>query len=365
MACHRNQPRKSPVAGNPPSQAQDFGGASLPNDLSVLWQKAIDASPDMISILDVQHRVVSVNRAMAEAMQCNPSDARGRHCFRLLHHQDRPPLSCPHRALLEDGKAHHSEVYEEQLNKWLLVSVVPMFSDDGQLLGSIHIARDINAQKQVQQALRESEERFRHLSEATVEGVLLSRGIRIVATNRVLCEMMGYSMDEVRGMKLLKFIAPEDRGRLLDRMRSGVTGPNEFRCIRRDRTIFPVQAHSKVIAYQGSMVFQTAIRDLTQQKHDEEQRLIHGKTQGMLELAGAIGHEFNQPLMALQGFIDIIQKKFDGTDAISEYLEKMRQQIQRMSSLTRKMGHITRYRTKHYAGGETIIDIDEAAAKKP
>jgi signal transduction histidine kinase len=113
------------------------------------------------------------------------------------------------------------------------------------------------------------------------------------------------------------------------------------------------------------MVFQTAIRDLTQQRHDEEQRLIHGKTLWMLELAGAIGHEFNQPLMALQGFIDLVQTKFAETDTISAYLDKMRQQIQRLSSLTRKLNHITQYRTKNYAGGETIIDIDKAASKGP
>jgi hypothetical protein len=43
----------------------------------------------------------------------------------------------------------------------------------------------------------------------------------------------------------------------------------------------------------------------------------------------------------------------------------MRQQIQRLSSLTRKLNHITQYRTKNYAGGETIIDIDKAASKGP
>jgi PAS domain S-box-containing protein len=364
MAHDRNLPRKNQIAGASQKATPSLEGFSLPKNVSALWQQAIDASPDMISILDNQHRIISVNKAMAAAMQCTPLEAIGRYCFQALHQLDRPPLACPHTALLEDGKGHHSDIYEERLNKWMLVSVVPLFSDDGELLGSIHIARDITSQKQVEQALRESEERFRHLSEATAEGVLLSRGSRIVTTNRVLSEMMGYTMEEMRGMSLLQFIALEDRRRLIDYLRSGGPGVYEFRCIRKDGTVFPVQAHSKIIAYQGNMVFQTAIRDLTQQKLNEEQRLIHGKTLGMLELAGAIGHEFNQPLMALQGFIDIIQTKFPETEAISAYLDKMRQQIQRLGSLTRKLGHITHYRTKDYAGGETIIDINKAASKR-
>lgn len=363
MAEHGKRSRDKPITGKAPIKTPSPDGFNLPKDFSAPWQAAFDASPDMISILDNQHRIVSVNKAMGQAMQCTPSEARGRHCFQLLHRQERPPLSCPHHALLEDGKGHHSEVYEERLNKWLLVSVVPLFSDAGELMGSIHIARDITGQKQVEQALRENEERFRHLSEATVEGVFLSRGSRIVTTNRVLSEMLGYTMEEVRGMSLLKFIAPEDRRSMVKHLRTGRTGVYQFRCIRKDGTIFPVEAYSKIIVYQGSMVFQTAIRDLTRQKYDEQQRLIHGKTLGMLELAGAIGHEFNQPLMALQGFIDIVQAKFSGTGDISPYLAKMRLQIQRMSSLTRKLGHITQYQTKHYAGGETIIDIEKAASK--
>lgn len=363
MVQDENLPREKPITGALQKKAPSPDGSSLPKDYSTLWKKAFDASPDMISILDNRHRIISVNKAMAGAMRCTPLEARGQPCFQLLHRQDRPPLSCPHHALLEDGLEHHSEVYEERLNKWLLVSVVPLFSEDDHLMGSIHIARDITGQKQVEQALRESEERFRHLSEATVEGVLISRGSTIVTTNSMLSEMMGYTMEEVRGMNLLKFIAPEDRRRLIDYLRSGSIGVNEFRCIRKNGTIFPVEAHSKVIAYQGEMVFQTAIRDLTQQKRDEDQRLIHAKTLGMLELAGAIGHEFNQPIMALQGFLDIVQTKFTETEDISAYLEKMRRQIQRLSSLTRKLRLITQYRTKDYAGGETIIDIEKAASK--
>jgi PAS domain S-box-containing protein len=364
MAHDRDLSPDISSTGKPQKKVRSLDRFSLPNDLSMLWKQAFDASPDMISILDNRHRIFSVNKAMAEAMQCTPLEARGRRCFQMLHRQDHPPLACPHHALLEDGKEHHSEVYEERLNKWMLVSAVPLFSDNGELMGSIHIARDITSQKQGEQALRESEERFRHLSEATVEGVLLSCDSRIVTTNHVLSEMMGYSMAEMRGMSLLRFIAPEDRQRLTDYLRSGSTGVYEFRCIRKDGTAFPVEAHSKVITYKSSMVFQTAIRDLTQQKRNEEQRLIHGKTLGMLELAGAVGHEFNQPLMALQGYIGIVAAKFAETEAICSYLDKMRQQIQRLGSLTRKLGHITKYRTKDYAGGETIIDIDKAASRE-
>jgi PAS domain S-box-containing protein len=333
-------------------------------DFSTLWQQAYNASPDMISILDINHRIISVNTAMAETMHCSPSRAEGRQCYQLLHESDQPPPACPHRALLADGKAHHSEIYDERLNLWLLVSVTPLYNDSHTLIGSIHIARDITRQKQTEQALRESEERFRHLSEATMEGVLLSEDSSIIAANQVLTEMVGYSMEELRGMNLLKFIAPQDRNRLIHYLRDGQSGVYEFQCVHKDGTVFPIEAHSRAITYKDGMVYQTAIRDLTEQKRIEQSRLAQERMQGALEMAGAVCHEFNQPLMALQGFVDIIQAKSDNSEATSKYLDKIREQIDRLGVLTGKLMNIATYQTKSYAGGETIIDIDQATSKK-
>jgi PAS domain S-box-containing protein len=330
--------------------------------VSSLWQQAYDASPDLISILDTSHRIVSVNRAMAEAMQCSPEQVQGQHCYQLLHGLDHPPLACPYRALMEDGKAHHSEIYEERLNLWLLVTATPIYNDANELMGSIHIARDITRQKKTEQALRESEERFRHLSEATMEGVLLSEESIIIAANQVLSDMFGYSLEELRGMSLFKLIIPQDRSRLIQYLRNKRTGVFEFHCIRRDGTTFPIEAHTRAVTYKNGMVYQTAIRDLTELKRMEQERTAHERMQGVLEMAGAVCHEINQPLMALHGFMDIVDARTGKNSSLSTHLEKMREQIERIEMLARKLTHITKYETKAYAGGERIIDIDQAAS---
>ena len=329
-----------------------------------LWQQAYNASPDLISILDNSHRIVSINKAMAEAMQCTPRQVQGQHCYQLLHGLDHPPLACPHRALLEDGKAHHSEIYEERLNLWFLITATPIFNDAGELMGGIHIARDITRRKQTEQALRESEERFRHLSEATMEGVLLSEESIIIAANQVLSDMLGYSLEELRGMSLFKLITPQDRNRLVQYLRNKRTGVFEFHCLRRDGTTFPIEAHTRAVTYKNGMVYQTAVRDMTEFKRMEQARAAHERMQGVLEMAGAVCHEINQPLMALQGFMDIINAKTAKSGSIASHLEKMREQIERIEMLTRKLTHITKYETKAYPGGERIIDIDQAASEE-
>ena len=91
MADHGNLSRKKPITDTTQNTAPSLDGFSSPKDFPALWQQAFDASPDMISILDNQHRIVSVNKAMAEIIQCAPSEARGSHCFQKLHGTDRPP----------------------------------------------------------------------------------------------------------------------------------------------------------------------------------------------------------------------------------------------------------------------------------
>jgi len=331
--------------------------------LSVLWMRAFDASPDLISILDNRHRIVAVNSAMALAMECTPEEAQGRSCFELLHRSHRPPLACPHKAMLENGQAQNAEIYEERLDQWLLVSVTPLFNGGGNLVGSIHIARDITDQKRTEQALRESEERFHHLSEATVEGVLLSEGLTVIATNLVLAEMLGTKPAELIGKLLTDFIAPHHRSRLHAFLRTRPSTTLELDCIRKNGSVFPIEAHTKAVSYNNAMVYQTAIRDMSQQKAMEQERGMHERLQGVLEMAGAVCHEINQPMMALYGYMDILATRTARGEPLDETVDRMDRQLKRIETILQKLMHITQYKTKPYVGGEKIVDIDEAAAK--
>jgi len=340
--------------------------ASIPKfkDFSRLWQLAFDATDDMISVLDMRHRIIAVNQPMADAMECTPDEAVGQHCYHLLHRTEKPPRACPHKALLEDGHGHQSDIYEERLDVWLQVTVTPLYDDNNELAGSIHIARDITQQKRSEQAHRESEERYHHLSEATMEGVLLSEDSTIIAANQVLADMMGYSVQEMIGMNMIKFVAPNHRDHLIRSLRDRRAGSHSFDCVRKDGTLFSIEAHTRAISYKGTMVYQTAIRDLTEQKRIENERIQHERMRGVLEMAGAVCHEINQPLMALQGFMEILNTRLKLKEDAASQLHRMDGQIERIRKLTHKMMHITKYETKDYAGGEKIIDIDQSAPEE-
>ncbi len=142
------------------------------------WERTFEAVPDLIAILDASHRVVRVNRAMAERMGTSPEDAVGRPCYEAVHNLSHPPDDCPHEKLIEDGREHVAEVYEPRLGGHFLVSVSPLHDAQGQLSGCVHVARDITARKQAEDELR------RHRD--NLEAVVHERTAALIAANEQL-----------------------------------------------------------------------------------------------------------------------------------------------------------------------------------
>ena len=87
-----------------------------------------------------------------------------------------------------------------------------------------------------------------------------------------------------------------------------------------------------------------------------------GKIQGVLEMAGAVCHEMNQPLQAITGNLDLIMMETEDVHSqLLERLQTVKDQIDRMGMITRKLMRITTYETREYAQGTKIIDIDKSA----
>jgi PAS domain S-box-containing protein len=137
--------------------------------------------------------------------------------------------------------------------------------------------RDVTDQVEIEQALRESEERFRVLAEAAAEGICISEGDAIVSANAALGALFGYSPEELVGMTAAAFISPEQLASVWQSHveRGDVNG--EFTAVRKDGSRFPAYGSSRRTTYQGRPVRVIAITDLTALKLSlalEERRKI-------------------------------------------------------------------------------------------
>jgi PAS domain S-box-containing protein len=113
------------------------------------WQETFDNITDMISIHDKNFNIIRANKAFSENLGLHPRDVIGRKCYELMHHGALSPIAaCPHERSLMDRTLAAEEVHDEMTGRTLQVTTYPYVAPDGELIGSIHIARDITEEKE-------------------------------------------------------------------------------------------------------------------------------------------------------------------------------------------------------------------------
>ncbi len=122
------------------------------------WERTFDSVPDFIAILDNQFRIVRANRAMAQQLGVTPEKAIGLFCYQCVHGLDKFPDFCPHSQTVKDGKEHTVEVHEPRLGGDFLVSTTPIKDEEGRIIGSVHIARNITERKKAEEYLQKQAE---------------------------------------------------------------------------------------------------------------------------------------------------------------------------------------------------------------
>jgi PAS domain S-box-containing protein len=122
------------------------------------WERTFNAIPDLICLIDRNHRILRVNQAMAQALGCTPKEAVGLTCYQAVHGLEDPPPFCPHQQMLRDGQHHMAEVSEPKLGGHYEVSVSPLYDATGQVTGGVHVARDVTALAEKARELARSNE---------------------------------------------------------------------------------------------------------------------------------------------------------------------------------------------------------------
>jgi PAS domain S-box-containing protein len=177
------------------------------------------------------------------------------------------------RALTQGEVSIEEEIDIEAFDgsrKTILNSAVPIRDETGAIVSGVVVNVDITDRKQAEEALRESEQRFQGLVEATFEGIaILERG-KIINANQSFARMFGYELSEVIGMSAQDLVIPESLALVRENTRTGYERPYEVVGIRKDQTTFPLEVVAKQSTYQGREVQVSAARDITERKQAEE-----------------------------------------------------------------------------------------------
>ncbi len=129
-----------------------------------------------------------------------------------------------------------------------------------------------------EQGLRESEERYRNLVEGSFDGIFLRHADRIVFANSRLSEMLGYTEAELKSLDRWEIYHPDDRRIVQERSNVRVLGDHvppryDVRLLRKDGSSFPAELDARVFRVEGEPLIQVCVRDISERKRAEEERL--------------------------------------------------------------------------------------------
>lgn len=128
------------------------------------------------------------------------------------------------------------------------------------------VMNDITERKTAQQQLKESEERYKALHDASFGGIVIHDKGKIIECNQGLSDITGFTYDELIGMDGLLLIAPTTRDMVMDNILSGYEKAYEALGIRKDGEIYPLRLEARNVPYKGKMVRTVEFRDITESK---------------------------------------------------------------------------------------------------
>ena len=187
--------------------------------------------------------------------------------------------------------------------------------------------------------LYESEARFRGLSQATFEGILIHDQGRIIDGNQAWEKMSDFQCAEMIEKNVLDFLTPAFHDMAKEWMRTKNEGPWEAEGVRKDGSLFPLELQAKTMPYQNRDVQVVAIRDLTWRKtmEEEKQRIQQENLTFSMDTLVFVTHELKSPLATMQSMIDVMMQGLAGDvpDKVGHFLCRIRRNCEELRDMVR------------------------------
>ena len=219
-------------------------------------------------------------------------------------------------------------------------------TDDGNII-SRSIVYDLTTEQKMQQALRESEDRFERLFEEAPVGICMLNAEGFISdTNQTLAAMMKLPANAINGKPLLHFVAADTQVRVEEWLKQLSRGTRMESFIE-----VPLKGSVDIIAQLYARKFKSGDNfvlhfiDLTEQKNLEKQFTQSQKMQAVGQLAGGIAHDFNNLLTAMIGFCDLLLLRHKPGDPSFADIMQIKQNANRAANLVRQLLAFSRQQT--------------------
>jgi PAS domain S-box-containing protein len=164
----------------------------------------IDVLPEGIFFKDRDSRLIRANRTVAETVGCTPAEMVGKTDFDLLAPEVARWSFEDEQEIIRTGRPvinqEEKVTWLNGLTLWVSTTKMPLRDPDGRIVGTFGITRSINERKLAEEALRQSEERYRSVIAAMQDGILvLDAGGSIQSCNAAAERILGLSSEQIMG----------------------------------------------------------------------------------------------------------------------------------------------------------------------
>jgi two-component system, cell cycle sensor histidine kinase and response regulator CckA len=244
-----------------------------------------------------------------------------------------------------------------------------LFLEDDRLSGVLAVVHDLSERRHAQEALLQSERRFRKSFESAAIGMaLVGTDGRFIEVNDSLCKIVGYSADILVTKTFQEITHPDDLDVDLEYLGEVIAGaiPSyqmEKRYFNADGgTVWVLLSVSLVRAGDGTPLhFVSQIEDITQRKHAEAERdrlqeqLHHAqKLEAVGRLAGGIAHDFNNMLTGIRGYSELLLDGLDPASPLRAEAEQIKRAAEQASNLPKQLLAFSREQVLE----PSLVDLD-------
>jgi PAS domain S-box-containing protein len=203
----------------------------------------------------------------------------------------------------------------------------------------LFVIKDITARKQTEKTLHESNTRFEELLESAPDAIVVSdKNSFITLVNAQAEGIFGYSRQEMMGKSVEMLLPDRSRKLHIQQRNSFMSAPKpqhfdanmDLMGRRKDGSIFPIDVKLSSFFTEQGLRITTIIRDVTERKQAEEQVVRSARLAALGQMSTALAHELNNPLQIIKGYLDIILDFPTEWEEIFEYVQIIRQQINRL-----------------------------------
>jgi len=207
---------------------------------------------------------------------------------------------------------------------------------------------EMEERKKAEEALRESEKKYRTLFEDSLQAMNLTQKGKIVDVNSAWLQLHGFdSKNEVMGMDITNVIHPLDLKILLDRRQRCPENKDcayPIRDVRKDGSVIDVEVYSSGISLGGKYFILATIRDMTEHNRAErekrrlQERIRHSeKMEAIGTLAGGVAHDLNNVLFGLISYPELLLTDMPEDSPYRKYMSKMLKSGERAAAIVQDL----------------------------